>query len=135
MKTLRLVSVTEPREAKDGRSFYSAVFQDPSNPFAKTVTRNFWQQKNANGEAVWRGADPAQVKPFIGKTLPGYISTKKVADYEVTTSQGEVRTANTYTTVILGSELEEQVFKSLNHPLASAEAAVVVAQEEELEII
>lgn len=134
MKTLRLLSVTETKLAKDGRGFYGATFQDPMNPFAKTVTRNFWQQKNAAGEPVWKGADPAQVAAFVGKQLPGYIATKKVEDYAVTGGDNIERTANTYTTVILGSELEEQVFKSLNHPLATAEAPTVMQQAEELVI-
>lgn len=132
---LRLISLTEPREAKDGRSFYGASFQDPTNPFAKTVTRNFWQQKNSEGVAVWKGADPTQVKPFVGKLLPGYIKTAKVTPYEVTGGDGEIRTANIYTTVVLGAELEEQVFKALNHPLLSetvAEVAETVAEELEI---
>lgn len=132
-KSVRLKGISEVREAKDGRSFYSATFQDPSNPFGKTVTRNFWQQKNAAGEPVWRGGDPTEVKPFVGKLIPGEIKTAVVEPYEVTGTDGAARTANTYTTVILGAELAEQVFKSLNHPMVSSTTAqeeVPAAQEE-----
>lgn len=131
---VRLKSITEPKVAKDNRSYYTATFQDPANPFAKTVSRNFWQQNNAAGEPVWKGANPAEVKPFIGKTIPGFISTKKVEDYEIAAANGDIRTATTYTTVILGSELEEVVFKSLGHPLLVAGEAEVEVEADQVEI-
>lgn len=127
MKQVKLVAITEPAEARDQRLFYKATFQDPSNPFAREVTRLFWQQKNAAGEPVWKGADPAKVKPFVGKNLPGYIASREVEAYEVTGTGGEARTATTYTTVITGEELESQVFKSLGHPLKKAEAVEATA--------
>lgn len=134
-QSVRLKGISEVREAKDGRQFYLATFQDPSNPFGKTVTRTFWQQKDSAGQPVWKGANPEEVKPFVGKLIPGYIKTAKVEAYEVTGSNGAVNMATTYTTVILGAELDEQVFKSLNHPLATTAAVEApVAQEAELEI-
>ena len=133
---VRLLSTTDAVVARDGRSYYTATFQDPENPFGKAVSRNFWQQKNAAGEPVWKGADPEQVKPFLKKLIPGYIATRKVEAYPVTGTDGVERSANIYTTVILGSELEEQVFKSLNHPLATLEVAgmEIPAPAEELAI-
>lgn len=127
---VKLASLGEVKIAKDGRGYYAASFQDPTNPFAKTVTRNFWQQKNAAGEPVWRGADPTQVKPFLNKTIPGYLATRKVQPYAITGSDNVERTADTYTTVILGNELDSQVFKALGHPLA--EEAIVAAPVEAL---
>lgn len=126
-KFLKLVAISEPKPAKDNRLYYAGQFQDPTNPFAKTVTRMFWQQKDASGTPVWRGADPEIVKTFVGKTLPGAIVTKEVEEYQI----GE-RTINTYTTVVLGSELDLQVFKAMGHPLAKQ--AVTTAVEAELEI-
>lgn len=122
-KQLKLVSLGDVKTAKDNRQYYSANFQDPTNPFARAISRIFWQQKNTAGEAVWRGADPEAVKPFVGKLLPGYIATKKVAEYAI----GD-RTADTYTTVILGSELESQVFKGMGHPLAEEAKAEVAVE-------
>lgn len=127
-KFLKLVAISDIKTAKDNRAYYAAQFQDPTNPFAKTVTRMFWQQKDAAGTPVWRGADPEIVKTFVGKTLPGAIVTKEVEDYQI----GE-RTINTYTTVVLGSELDLQVFKAMGHPLKQAAVAEQVA-EAELEI-
>lgn len=134
MKSLKLVSVTATATAKDGREYYGAEFQDPSNPFARTVKRNFWQQKNAQGVAEWRGADPSVVKNFIGKTVPGEMITAKVEQYEIIGSDGTVRNANTFTTVILGNELAEQVFKSLGHPLAETTSINAPAVQEPADV-
>lgn len=122
---IRLTALGEVKVAKDERSYYSATFQDPLNPFAKTVTRNFWQQKNQAGEPVWKGADPAQVKPFVGKTIPGYIASRTVEPYAITGSDGVERTATIYTTVVFNTEVESAVFRSLQHPLA--ETIIVAA--------
>lgn len=132
MNTLRLKAITEPKVAKDNRQYYTATFQDPANPFAKEVARNFWQQFNGAGEPVWKGANPAEVKPFLGKVIPGKIVTAVVEPYSITGTNGVERTANTYTTVVLGSELEMVVFKSLGHPIAEeakVEEAAIVAEE------
>lgn len=131
-KQLRLLSLGDVKTAKDQRQYYAATFQDPTNPFAKSISRIFWQQKNAAGDAEWRGADPEAVKPFLGKLLPGYIATKKVEAFDINGRQ-----VDTYTTVILGSELESQIFKAMGHPLAveaGALAAETVAAEAELVI-
>lgn len=135
-KSLKLVALSAVSTAKDDRQYYTAEFQDPSNPFAKTVKRNFWQQKNAAGTPEWRGADPAVVKNFVGRTIPGQLMTAKVEPYTVIGAGGVERTANIFTTAILGSELPEQVFKSLNHPLA-VEAAVeeTVAEAAEMPVL
>lgn len=127
MKTVKLVSTGEVKTATDGRQYYAASFQDPSNPFGKTVTRLFWQQKDAAGTPIWKGGDPEVVKNFVNKTIPGEIKTAKVEAYDVNGN-----TATTYTTVLLGAELAEQVFKSLGHPLTQTEA--VPAAEAEMEI-
>lgn len=118
-KVVKLVAISEPKTEKsreDGkvsRKYYTAKFTDPLNPFAKHVSRNFWQNHDSEGKtATWNGADPAVVKQFIGKTIPGHLSTQEVETYEI-----DGRPVNTYTTVILGSELEAAVFKSLGHPL------------------
>lgn len=118
-KVVKLVAISEPKTEKsreDGkvsRKYYTAKFADPLNPFAKQVSRNFWQNHDSEGKtAIWNGADPAAVKQFIGKTIPGHIATREVERYEI-----DQRPVDTYTTVILGEELESAVFKSLGHPL------------------
>lgn len=115
---LLLVSMTAVKIASDGRGYYTASFQDPSNPFAKTVSRNFWQQFNAAGEPVWRGADPAVVTKFIGKTIPGEILSKEVVPYTIPRADGTEQTVNTYTTVVLGGENIKSTFKAQGHELA-----------------
>jgi len=129
MKKLKLVSISEVKTAKDNRQFYTAEFQDPNNPFANSVKRNFWQQFNAAGEPIWKGADPAVVKTFIGKTLDGSIVSAQVEPYEIQVGDKPARTATTYTTVVLGSELPQVIFAQLGHKMANAETAPVAAAE------
>lgn len=127
MNKLKLVAVTELKTAKDGRAYYTAEFQDVNNPFANTVKRNFWQQKNAAGVAEWRGASYDVISKLVGTTVPGSIATRVVEEYQI----GD-RTANIFTTVLLGAELDVQVFKALGHELPAT--ATVVAPAEELTI-
>lgn len=132
MKTVKLESLSEVKTAKDNRQYYTAEFSNPANPFGRTVSRNFWQQKNAAGEPVWRGADPAKVKAFVGKTIPGSICAEKVEEYTIEITGQEPRPASTYTTVVLDGELKAAVFANLGHKLAE-EATVeapAVAEEE-----
>lgn len=120
-KVLKLTGISALKVAKDTRSYYAATFQDPANPFASTVTRMFWQQLK-DGVAYWKGADYEVIKGFVGKTVPGFISTQKVEPFMI----GD-RSVSTYTTVILGSELEEQVFKALGHIIAQPAIAAPIA--------
>ena len=110
MNKLLLVSMSEVREAKDKREFYGVEFQSIDNPFAPTCKRNFWQ----SAVGVWKGANPEVIKPMIGKSVEGYITTKQVEPYEI-----DGKTVSTYTAVILQGELESSVFKALGHPLAT----------------
>ena len=132
-KSVKLVRLGEVKTASDNRQYYTATFQDPANPFAKETSRNFWQQLNNDGEGVWKGANPTAVKAFVGKTIPGEIISAKVQPYNIIGAGGVEREASTYTTVILGSELAEVVFKAAGHEMIQAEVAFA-AEEEELVI-
>ena len=121
MNNLLLVSVapvkTETSNRKDGkvsRQYYVASFANPANPFGKTVSRTFWQQHNADGtEATWKTANPELVKTFIGKLIPGQIVSSKVEEYDIVNQgTGEIRTASTYTAVVLEGETAQSVFKA-----------------------
>jgi len=91
-------------------------------------TRRFWQQLNGAGEPVWKGANPDQVKSFLNKQIPGEIVTLEVEPYEIDLENGETRTVNTFTAVVMGGELPSAVFKSLGRTVVSkaAEAAEIV---------
>lgn len=121
---LKLIGITEVKSEKKrsdkkvSRQYYTAEFADQSNPFAKTVKRNFFQTHNADGSAAeWRGASPEAVTPFIGKEIPGAIVSKAVEAYTIGEGADQ-RDASTYTTIVLGNENIESVFKGLGHPLA-----------------
>lgn len=128
MSQLKLVSISEvktekPRsDEKVSRQYYSATFSNPLNPMLRTVSRTFWQQHNADGTAAeWKGADPKEVKTFIGKTIPGAIVSAVVEPYAIIDSRTtEERTATTFTTVVFEGETPQAVFKSLGKTIVEA---------------
>ena len=103
MSHLQLVSISEVKtekvriDNKVSRQYYTATFANPANPFGKTVSRTFWQQHNIEGtETTWKTANPALVKTFIGKLIPGTIVSSPVEEYDIVNQgTGEVRTAST----------------------------------------
>lgn len=118
MTTVKLLTISDIRtekvrsDEKVSRQYYVATFGNPANPFSKAVSRVFWQQHNADGtSAEWKGANPKDVKQFIGKEIPGYIAARQVEAYDIDSPSG-VREANTYTTVVLDGEIESSVFKA-----------------------
>lgn len=124
MSTLKLLSVSEvktEKSRKDGkksRQYYTAMFQELGNPFAPAVQRNFFQAHNADGtECIWKGANPSDVASFVGKAVPGSIVSRQVPDYEISQADGTSRTVNRYTTVVLGHETVESVFRAQGHAL------------------
>lgn len=117
------------KDGKVSRQFYTAEFSDPSNPFAKTVKRNFFQDHSADGKtAAWRGGNPETVKKFLNKEIPGSIVSKSVETYKVNEGQEDEREAKSFTTVILGNENEKSVFNTLGHPIVDATVVAVPAK-------
>jgi hypothetical protein len=122
MSNLKLNAISPVKTEKEGsarsdgkvnRQYYVATFSNPANPFGKTVSRTFWQQHSADGTtAEWKGADPVQVRPFLGKLIPGNIVAKTVEDYPIIGLGGEERYATSYTAVVLDGETVESVFKA-----------------------
>ena len=121
VKLLSIGEVKTEKARKDGkksRQYYTAMFQELGNPFAPAVQRNFFQAHNADGtETYWKGGNPEEVKPFLNKALPGSIVSRQVPDYEIAQADGTTRTVNRYTTVVLGHETVESVFRAQGHAL------------------
>ena len=99
---------------KDGRKYYIAIFQDPSNPFGVERYRVISQQSDSAGNAVWRSGNPALIKQFVGKLIPGDLVTKDVEEYIV----GD-NTVSQYTCVVLKGESIETIFRQQGHELGS----------------
>jgi hypothetical protein len=138
MNQLKLVSISEVKtekarvDEKVSRQYYTATFSNPANPFGRTVSRTFWQQHNADGtQATWKGANPSEVKQFIGKLIPGRIVSSKVEAYDITDSLGNIREASTYTAVVLDGETPEAVFKASGKVIVEAAPAVAMIAAEE----
>jgi len=136
MNTVKLSSVTEVKQEKVradqkvSRSYFTATFTNPSNPFAKAVSRVFWQQHNADGtKAEWKGADPKDVKAFIGKEIPGYVAARQVESYDIVGFDGTVRQATAYTTVVLDGEVESSVFKQSGKTIVETVASIPARME------
>ena len=137
MSHLQLVSISEVKtekvriDNKVSRQYYTATFANPANPFGKTVSRTFWQQHNIEGtEATWKTANPSLVKTFIGKLVPGTIVSSKVEEYDIVNQgTGEVRTASTYTAVVLEGETAYSVFKAAGKIIVETVDSVAAASE------
>jgi hypothetical protein len=139
MNTLKLSSVTAPKTEKsrvDGkvsRQYFTATFTNPANPFAKGVSRVFWQQHNADGtEATWKGANPKDVAAFVGKEIPGYIAARQVEAYDITSIDGSIREANSYTAVVLDGELETAVFKASGKVIVEIAPSILATSNQEM---
>lgn len=139
MSHLKLISIspvkTETANRKDGkvsRQYYTAKFANPNNPFGAAKSRTFWQQHNADGtEATWKAADPALVKDFVGKLIPGSIVSSKVEEYDIVNENtGEVRKASTYTAVVLEGETAQSVFKASGKVMVEAVEYIPAATNE-----
>lgn len=127
MSHLKLVQISEVKTEKErvdgkvSRQYYTASFSNPSNPFLKTVSRVFWQQHNADGtSAEWRGANPSETRAMLGKLIPGQIVAAQVEAYDITGSDGAIREANSYTTVVFEGENPVAVFKAAGKNLLQA---------------
>jgi hypothetical protein len=137
MSHLQLVSISEVKTEKSridnkvSRQYYTATFANPANPFGKTVSRTFWQQHNIEGtEATWKTANPSLVKSFIGKLIPGTIVSSKVEEYDIVNQgTGEVRTASTYTAVVLEGETAYSVFKAAGKIMVETVDSVAAVNE------
>lgn len=131
MKTVKLISISEVKTEKvrtDGkvsRKYYTAYFADSLNPFAKQTQRNIFQDHNQDGTvAIWKSGDPAIVKNFIGKEIPGQIVNCSVAPYDI-----NGRMVDSFTTVLLDGEKLSAILKQSGHTMA--ESAVVKQQSPE----
>ena len=124
MNQIKVIAVSEEKTAKDGRKFYTITVQDATNMFAPQRTRNMWQQRDAQNNPVWRIPNAEQAKALIGKLLPGQIVTKSVVAFEIANPvTGEIRTVNSYTSVVFGHEDVDATFAAFGHPvLGSAQA-------------
>jgi len=134
MSSLKLISVGEVKtekarkDGKKSRQYYTAMFQELGNPFAPAVQRNFFQSHNSDGtECIWKGANPEDVKSFLNKAVPGSIVSRQVPDYEIAQADGTTRTVNRYTTVVLGHETVESVFRAQGHALDAPAKAMEAA--------
>ena len=121
---IKVVAVSEEKEAKDGRKFYTITIQDATNFFAPQRTRNMWQQMDSTNTPVWRIPNGTEAKALVGKLIPGQIITKSVVAFDIVNeSTGEARTVNSYSSVVFGHEDVDATFAAFGHPvLGSAQA-------------
>ncbi len=129
--TVKLVSISEVKTEKDrtdskpSRKYYTAYFADTMNPFAKQIQRNFFQDHTGEvGKeiAVWKSGDPAIVKTFIGKEIPGEFLNVTVTPYTIND-----RLVTSFSTVVLANEKLATVLKQANHTLP-AEIPLPISQ-------
>jgi hypothetical protein len=93
----------------DGRKYYLAEFEDPENFMAATRMRVV-SQSGSEGAASWRLPSPKKMLANVGRDLPGAIITRFVEPYEV-----NGRMVDTYSTIVFGGEIIENVFQKAGH--------------------
>lgn len=135
-------SISDIREAKDGRKFYVLGAMDSEDPFASKITkRTVFQQFTEKSDPAktmndsnpqWIGGDPAIVTNLLKSQKPvkGDVVTKEVPAYEV----GD-RTATTYSTIVFATENWKTVFKNAGHNTEELASVEAVAETEEVEIV
>lgn len=135
-------TMSDIREAKDGRKFYVLGAMDSEDPFASKITkRTVFQQFTEKSDpsktmndinAKWIGGDPAVVEGLLksGKAVKGNVVTAEVPAYTV----GD-RTATTYSTIVFASENWKTVFKNAGHDVEAIPSFEAVAAEQEVEIV
>lgn len=137
-------SMSELREAKDGRKFYVLGAMDSEDPFASKITkRTIFEQftgksdpsKQMNDtDPKFIGGDPNIVAGLLksGKAVKGEVVTKEVPAYKV----GD-RIATTYSTIVFATENWKTVFKNAGHDVDAVEevSAEAIAETEEVEIV
>lgn len=113
----------------DGRLYYIAEFSDPTNPFAPTRVKMISQQKDSQGNFIWKGGDPEVIKNYVGKQIAATTETHPVEDYDV-----NGRVVSTYTAVVFQHENVETVFRNAGHPIVNTVTGEVKTSSTELNI-
>lgn len=121
-------------ETSDGRKYYLAVFQDLDNPFQSTRFRVISQQFDSTGNSIWKGGDPAMIKNYIGKALPGAIVSRQVEPFTITSQDGTEREVTSYTCVALKGENIVQLFNRAGHTLDGVTASSAVNKEPDISL-
>lgn len=128
MNTVKLESISEVKADKNGvRLGYTATFSDPKNPFSPHRSRYFSQTytDDTKTAAIWKAGDPAIIKDFLKKEIPGTIANFETEDYLI---EGTDRMANTYSCVVLGHENAKAVLKAAGKVMKGSEAKAEVAE-------
>lgn len=142
---IKIKSMSEIREAKDGRKFYVLGAVDAEDIFAnriikRTVFQQFTEKSDPSKQMndtnpQWVGGDPSVVEKVLksGKAVPGEVVTKEVPEYEI---PGTDRKATSYSTIVFKSENYRTVFKNAGHNLdESVEQPELAAQAAESELV
>ena len=124
---LRLIAISEVREAKDGRKYFIATFRPGLGQ--RQVNRTFWQQfkRDAQGanteEKYWERMSPEEAIDAIkGKeSIEGAKITHTVEAYQI----GD-RMVSTYSTVIFPDETPEALFRAQNHPIVDETTGEII---------
>lgn len=120
---LIVVDVSEVKEAKDGRSYFTVSFSP--GYFQKIVKRTFWEQFKRDpktgeltNETYWERITPEQAEMLkrTGEPIEGRKATNTVESYII--GENEV---DQYSTVVFPDENEVTVFAAAGHPILDEE--------------
>lgn len=138
---IQKVSETEVKKDKNGKNYKTVYFskiakQLVHHPLLGDVVVDV--PAKPSGINVYEASYLDESKQFgydlaIGQYAMGDIVTKTVPEYEITSKTGEVRTVNTYTTVVFGDDTKDnwnnvvkQAFLSKGHSIEYVEVVKAI---------
>ena len=127
-KSLKIVAFELLVAQSNGREFLKITFQDPSNVFCPTKTRNIFSEEDGS----WKTVNPEMMKGLVGKTVPAEIINSECEPYTLVGSDGIERTFNAVTFVRFAHESVDQALRAIGKKPVSAvaEAEAVVATDD-----
>lgn len=131
MEELKIVSVGELKEAKDGRKYFAITVQAGFGQ--KVRSRNIFEsfkrdaQGNPTEEKIWDRGTREQALTLMKSNQPisGAIVTRKVGTYTLPSNE---QSLSTYTTVVFPDENIVSVFASANHNIVDEESGELLGK-------
>jgi hypothetical protein len=130
MGNLKIVSVGEIKEAKDGRKYFAVELRGSLG--SRSGIRNIFQQFKRDpktglptAEKVWdRGSREEFMAAMMNhETLDGAKVTRTVEPYQI---PGNEAVLTSYSTIVFADEKIESVFAQANHPILDEQTGELI---------
>lgn len=131
MKNLKIVTFEELVAPSNGRAFMKITFQDPTNVFCPTKTRNIFSEEDGS----WKTVNPEMMKGLVGKLVPAEIINTECEPYTLLGSDNVERTFNHITLVKFAHESVDQALRAIGRKPVTAETVAVPVVSDDTSLI